>query len=192
MLRHSLALAVWAVMVDCGRRQRAGSSFLKRLWVSKRTGASVKQPSAIVVIMVLGSAASALAETPEGRQACMNDAFQFCQDAIHDRERVFNCLAVHKDAISPACRAEVAPKAPARPAERTSLPPKSHERTKGIQTKRLSAHSAKREAAAGEKAKTKKATSHTTAPKATTKLKTTSVTRPTPQRSGKPLNLLSH
>jgi hypothetical protein len=151
----------------------------------------VKQPSAIIVVMVLGSAAPALAETPEGRQACMNDAFQFCQDAIPDRERVFNCLAAHKDTISAACRAEVTPTAPVRPAERTSLPPKSHERTKDIQSKRLSAHSAKREAAAEKKATTKKAASHAAASKATTKLKTKSATRPTAQHSGQPLNLLS-
>jgi hypothetical protein len=151
----------------------------------------VKQPSAIIVVMLLGSAAPALAETPEGRQACMNDAFQFCQDAIPDHERVFNCLAAHKDTISPACRAEVTPTAPVRPAERTSLPPKSHERTKGIQSKRLSAHSATREAAAEKKATTKKAASHATASKGTTKLKTKSATRPTAQHSGQPLNLLS-
>ena len=43
----------------------------------------------------------------------MNDAFQFCEDAIPDRERVFQCLASHKDLISAACHAVMAPSLPA-------------------------------------------------------------------------------
>ena len=65
----------------------------------------------VVVIAVIGTTV-ALAQTEDGRQACMNDAFQFCQDAIPDRERVFQCLVSHKDLISAACYAVMAPSLP--------------------------------------------------------------------------------
>jgi hypothetical protein len=149
----------------------------------------VKQRSAIIAVMILSGAAPALAETPEGRQACTNDAFKICQDAIPDRERVFNCLAAHKDAISPACRAEVAP---AQAAERTSLPPASLQtRAKNARRTELSAHHAHREAIVEKKAGTKKMAAHAAKPKAKTKFKLKSTARPAPpQRSGQPLNLV--
>jgi hypothetical protein len=145
----------------------------------------VKRPSAIIVVMILSGAAPALAETPEGRQACMNDAFRVCQDAIPDRERVFNCLAAHKDALSPACRAEVAP---AQAAERTSLPPaKLQKRARNARYGDLPAHHAHRAAIAEKKAGTKKTATHA----AKRKTKLTSTARPAPpQRSGQPLNLV--
>jgi hypothetical protein len=150
----------------------------------------VKQRSAIIAIMILSGAAPALAETPEGRQACMNDAFRVCQDAIPDRERVFKCLAAHKDAISPTCRSEVAP---AQPAERTSLPPAQLQtRVKSARRGELSAHHAQREAIAEKKAGTKKTGAHAAKPagKPKTKLKIKSTARSAPpQRSGQPLNL---
>ncbi len=52
----------------------------------------VKQRIVLVVAIALSGATVAGAQTEEGRQACMNDAFQFCQDAIPDHERVFRCL----------------------------------------------------------------------------------------------------
>jgi hypothetical protein len=54
----------------------------------------------------------ALAETPEQRQACIGDAFQFCQSAIPDRSRVFSCLVGNKDLISAACRTVISPYEP--------------------------------------------------------------------------------
>lgn len=49
--------------------------------------------------------AAALAETPEERQACMDDAFNVCGHAIPDRDRVESCLYENKTRVSPACRA---------------------------------------------------------------------------------------
>jgi hypothetical protein len=46
----------------------------------------------------------ARAETPEERQACTDDAFQHCGDAIPDRDRVYHCLVRKVRLISPACR----------------------------------------------------------------------------------------
>ena len=66
----------------------------------------------LVVVVALNGTTVALAQTQDGRQACMNDAFQFCEDAIPDRERVFQCLASHKDLISAACRTVMAPSLP--------------------------------------------------------------------------------
>jgi len=66
----------------------------------------------LVVVIALNGTTVALAQTQDGRQACMNDAFQFCEDAIPDRERVFQCLASHKDLISAACRTVMAPSLP--------------------------------------------------------------------------------
>ena len=66
----------------------------------------------LVVVIALNGTTVALAQTQDGRQACMNDAFQFCQDAIPDRERVFQCLASHRDLISAACHAVMAPSLP--------------------------------------------------------------------------------
>jgi hypothetical protein len=61
----------------------------------------IKRGVLIVGAMLAGVAA---AETPEQHQACMDDAFQFCSDAMPDRERVFACLAEKRNVISPLCR----------------------------------------------------------------------------------------
>jgi hypothetical protein len=55
----------------------------------------------LIIAAVLTGTTVALAESEEGRQACMQDAFKFCSDAIPDRERVFQCLASHQDVIRP-------------------------------------------------------------------------------------------
>ena len=47
---------------------------------------------------------AATAETQEEQQACMNDAFNICGDAIPDRGRVAACLAHNINRISSACR----------------------------------------------------------------------------------------
>ena len=72
----------------------------------------MKQRFMLIVFIALNGTTVALAQTQEGQQACMNDAFQFCEDAIPDRERVFQCLASHKDLISAACRTVMAPSLP--------------------------------------------------------------------------------
>jgi hypothetical protein len=72
----------------------------------------VKWRIILVIAIALSGTRMAVAETEEGRQACMNDAFQFCGDAMPDRERVFRCLEARKQQISAACRANM----PAEPA----------------------------------------------------------------------------
>jgi hypothetical protein len=63
----------------------------------------------LVVAAILAATTVALAESEEGRQACMQDAFKFCSDAIPYRERVFQCLASHRDVISALCRTQMVP-----------------------------------------------------------------------------------
>jgi hypothetical protein len=72
----------------------------------------MKQRIMLVVVIALNGTTVAFAQAQDGQQACMNDAFQFCQDAIPDRERVFQCLVSHKDLISAACHAVMAPSLP--------------------------------------------------------------------------------
>jgi hypothetical protein len=48
---------------------------------------------------------TASAQSQEDQNACMNDAFTFCNNAIPDRSRVGACLAKNIRRISPACRA---------------------------------------------------------------------------------------
>jgi len=72
----------------------------------------VKQQATFVLLILfiaLKVTLPALAETDEERQACVNDALQFCQDAIPDRERVYGCLVSHMDVISTACHTVLAP-----------------------------------------------------------------------------------
>jgi hypothetical protein len=64
---------------------------------------------ALAIVLALGAATVALAETPEEQQACTNDAFQFCQNFIPDRNRVFTCLVSNKDQLSAACHTVMAP-----------------------------------------------------------------------------------
>jgi hypothetical protein len=72
----------------------------------------IKHGVLIAAAMLAGVAA---AETPEQRQACTDDAFQFCSDAIPDRERVFACLAAKRNVISPLCREGMAAFLPPEP-----------------------------------------------------------------------------
>ena len=66
-----------------------------------------------IIVATLNGTMIARAQTPEGRQACMNDAFQFCQEFIPDRERVFGCLVAHRNVISTACHAVMVRSLPA-------------------------------------------------------------------------------
>ena len=65
--------------------------------------------AAIAIGFLAAAMGCASAETPEQRQACTDSAFQFCQHAMPDRERVFGCLIQNKDAIAPLCREALAP-----------------------------------------------------------------------------------
>jgi hypothetical protein len=42
--------------------------------------------------------------TPAQRQACEQDAYRLCQDAIPDEQRVRQCLVRNMRRLTPACR----------------------------------------------------------------------------------------
>jgi hypothetical protein len=122
---------------------------------------SVKQRIGLIVATALTIAlfgtTEAGAETAEGRQACTNDAFQFCSEFIPDRERVFRCLEARKPQISAACRATMpAEPAPERPTAKKLAPTKNAERKAPV-TKRLS-HAGERPALKKHAPHTKSAT----------------------------------
>jgi hypothetical protein len=70
---------------------------------------TVKKRIIVAAFTALSGTTVGLAQTQEGQQGCMNDAFRLCQDAIPDHERVFQCLASHKDLLSVGCHAVMAP-----------------------------------------------------------------------------------
>jgi hypothetical protein len=94
-----------------------------------RRTSSIKHSVLIVGVMLAGTAA---AETPEQHQACMDDAFQFCSEAMPDRERVFACLAEKRHLISPLCREGMAAFLPPEPppVQVSRIPPKTKAHTK--------------------------------------------------------------
>jgi hypothetical protein len=61
------------------------------------------------IVIALSSSSSAIAETPEERATCINDAFRICLSAIFDRSQVCNCLVANRTLISAPCRALVTP-----------------------------------------------------------------------------------
>jgi hypothetical protein len=64
--------------------------------------------AAIALIGICSVSQIARAETEAERQACTDDAFQHCGDAIPDRDRVYQCLVKKVRLISPACRKVIA------------------------------------------------------------------------------------
>jgi hypothetical protein len=93
----------------------------------------------LAVVLALGAGTAAQATTPEEEQACTNDAFQFCQAYIPDRERVFNCLVTNRQQISVACHTVLTPYLPAEPvvAAATKKPSALRDKgpDKGVKTK---------------------------------------------------------
>jgi hypothetical protein len=81
----------------------------------KHGAGAMNKQTAIALLMALSASTAALAETQEEQQACTNDAFQFCQNAIPDRDRVFACLAERRHVISALCQTAMAPYLPAEP-----------------------------------------------------------------------------
>jgi len=55
------------------------------------------------VLVLAALTASARAESAQERQACENDAFNVCGQAIPDRHRVFLCLLNNLNSLSPPC-----------------------------------------------------------------------------------------
>jgi hypothetical protein len=88
----------------------------------------------LAIALALGASpvvvAAAVAETADEQQACMNDAFQLCGDAIPDRSKVFYCLVNKRTEISPGCRVAMAPYLPAEPVvAMKKSPPPPHDKT---------------------------------------------------------------
>jgi hypothetical protein len=77
----------------------------------------------LAVVLALSASGVALATTQEEEQACTNDAFQFCQNFIPDRNRVFTCLVSNRDQISVACHTVLAPYLPAEPVAASAKKP---------------------------------------------------------------------
>ena len=93
---------------------------------------AMKKQITLAIVLALSASEVALATTQEEEQACTNDAFQFCQNFIPDRNRVFNCLVSKKDQISPACHTVLAPYLPTEPvvASAVKKPPAAQTQTK--------------------------------------------------------------
>jgi hypothetical protein len=75
----------------------------------------MKKQIMLAIFLALGAGGVALAETAEEQQACTNDAFQFCQNFIPDRNRVFTCLVENHNQLSAPCHVVMAPYLPAEP-----------------------------------------------------------------------------
>ncbi len=134
----------------------------------------------LIIAIMLSVTKLAGAETEEGRQACTNDAFQFCSEFIPDREKVFRCLETRKQQISAACRANMpAEPAPERAAAKRLAPGKNAEHKTPVR-KSLS-H-------AGERAALKKSAKGTKSAHKT--LATKRAASSTSQADPKPLSLV--
>src|SRR6266849_10580496 len=88
----------------------------------------IRQGALTIGLMVAGASFS-FAETPEQRQACMDSAFQVCNQFIPDRERVFACLLQNKDVIAPLCREALAPFLPPDPPPKQAAKSKKTKKT---------------------------------------------------------------
>jgi hypothetical protein len=71
----------------------------------------------LVVALTLATlSTTAIAQTAQEQQACMNDAFRVCSATIPDRTRTVACMVQHKAELSAACQTVMAKYAPAEPA----------------------------------------------------------------------------
>ena len=68
----------------------------------------MKSQIALALALIAFIPAPTLAQSQDEQQACMNDAFTVCGNAIPDRDRVAACLAQNINRISPGCRAVMA------------------------------------------------------------------------------------
>ena len=77
----------------------------------------MRKQIAFVVALTLSSigVSYAQSQSQQEQEACMDDAFKFCGQAIPDRERVFYCLVQNKAVITPRCHAMLAPYIPQEP-----------------------------------------------------------------------------
>ena len=62
----------------------------------------------MIALMLSALSTAALAQTAAERAACGADAKTFCTGVMPGGGRLLNCLAEHKDKISPACAKVIA------------------------------------------------------------------------------------
>ena len=60
--------------------------------------------SLVAFTLALFAAPAAAQPTPAQRQACEQDAFRLCQEAIPDEKRVRQCLVRNMRRLNPTCR----------------------------------------------------------------------------------------
>src|SRR5882757_4794663 len=68
----------------------------------------MKSHFALALALIAFVPAAASAQSQDEQQACMNDAFTVCGNAIPDRDRVAACLAQNINRVSAPCRAVIA------------------------------------------------------------------------------------
>src|SRR5882757_5212760 len=95
----------------------------------------MKKQITLAIVLALSAGTVALAATQEEEQACTNDAFQFCQNFIPDRNRVFTCLVENRRQISAACHTVMAPYFPSEPVVALKKPPPPAPHDKNSKTK---------------------------------------------------------
>jgi hypothetical protein len=93
-------------------RVRGRADALRR---RKTKRGAMRKQIALAIALALGASTVALAATQEEEQACTNDAFQFCQNFIPDRNRVFSCLVENRTQLSVACHTVMVPYLPPEP-----------------------------------------------------------------------------
>ena len=59
---------------------------------------------ALPVVILVGAAGAASAQSPDVQQACTPDAMRLCGQFIPDRDKVTACMKVHHREWSEACR----------------------------------------------------------------------------------------
>jgi hypothetical protein len=89
----------------------------------------IARQTALAILLALGASTVAVAETQEEQQACMNDAFQLCQNFIPDRTKVFTCLVDNRSNLSVACHTVMTPYFPPEPVVLKKPQPAPREKT---------------------------------------------------------------
>lgn len=59
---------------------------------------------ALAALLLAVSASATMAQSQQERQACSDDAMQFCGDFVPDHQQVYRCLLRQVRRITPDCR----------------------------------------------------------------------------------------
>jgi len=87
----------------------------RRIAAAQTKRGAMRKQIALAILLALGASTLAYAESQEEQQACMNDAFQLCQNFIPDRTQVFTCLVNNRNQLSVACHTVMTPYFPPEP-----------------------------------------------------------------------------